>query len=171
MNSALQIPGNQTVQQIFDTLTQRGSRQSQLHDSELHAYLTNLLVESVHTENVFRLGTKCYGPMDYITEVFRKLEDSPDTERRALYQHTGDYILFVLGVFPESLMRSVSPRTYAELGRRSYLMTAKLERRQSVGVFRKLFEEFQNCVSTLNWVRDYVRDPFYQYVFRQFNIV
>ena len=37
-------------------------------------------------------------------------------------------------------------------------------------VYRKLAEKYERCVLSLNWVREYTTDPFYQYVFRQFGI-
>jgi hypothetical protein len=170
MNSAPQIPSNQELRRTIGELTRRGSQHSQLLDPELHWYLTNLLLEFVHVENVFKFRTESLGHIGYMTDVFGKLEQSTDAERRELYRHMGDYILFVLGVFPESLKRCMSRNAYAELGRRSYLMTSKCQGPGSVGIFRKLFEQFQNCVNTLNWVRDYTRDPFYQYMFRQFDV-
>lgn len=37
-------------------------------------------------------------------------------------------------------------------------------------VYQKLSEHFEQCVVSLNWVRLYINDPFYQYMFRQFEI-
>ena len=61
---------------------------------------------------------------------------------------------------------------YADTGRRSYLFASELERnRESVVVFRKLADKFERCVVSLNWVREYTKDPFYQYMLRQFRVV
>lgn len=37
-------------------------------------------------------------------------------------------------------------------------------------VFRKLAGKFERCVLSLNWIREYTADPFYQYMLRQFGI-
>ena len=37
-------------------------------------------------------------------------------------------------------------------------------------VFRKLAEEYERCVVSLNWVREYTNDPFYQFMLRQYRI-
>ena len=38
-------------------------------------------------------------------------------------------------------------------------------------IFRKLSEQFESCVHTLNWVRNYISDPFYQYMLREFDSI
>jgi hypothetical protein len=100
-------------------------------------------------------------------------EMSP-TVRRDWYKHLGDLTLFNLGLFPESLTyghRTVSPEYYAEAGRRSYTIVAEIDAsRRSTAVYRKLSEQFEQCVFGLNWVKVYINDPFYQYMFREFDI-
>jgi hypothetical protein len=79
-----------------------------------------------------------------------------------------------LGLFPESLThgrRTVSLGYHAEQGRRFYAIVAELEKSgASPGVFRKLSDQFERCVEGLNWVKLYIQDPFYQFVFREFRI-
>jgi len=83
--------------------------------------------------------------------------------------------LFNLGLFPENLTyghRTVSPDYYAEAGRRSYTIVADMDSssNHSPTVYRKLSEQFERCVVGLNWVKVYINDPFYQYMFREFHI-
>src|SRR5882724_8772614 len=108
MNFALHIPSSHELRQTFDELTRRGSQHSQLLDPELHRYLTDLLLEFVHVDHSFRFRTECLGHIGYVTGVFGKLEQSTDSEQRDLYRHVGDYTLFVLGLFPESLKGCMS---------------------------------------------------------------
>jgi hypothetical protein len=69
----------------------------------------------------------------------------------------------------------VSPSFYAEQGRRSYTivaeMVAEMEQLDSVGLFRNLSQHFTECVAGLNWVKLYINDPFYQYMFREFQVI
>ena len=46
-----EIPAHHPVRELFLTLTDRGLRESQVSDEEIHLYLSNLLVEFVHMEN------------------------------------------------------------------------------------------------------------------------
>jgi hypothetical protein len=107
--------------------------------------------------------------------MLAKAENSTAFDKREIYQHVGDFSLFVLGLFPESLNRGkrcISHSYYADHGRRSYRIRWELENyRSAVAIFGKLSEEFESCVLTLNWVRNYIRDPFYQYMFREFEII
>ena len=75
--------------------------------------------------------------------------------------------------FPERLTHgrhAVSPNYYAEQGRRSYYIVAEMDSSRSTMVYRKLSDQFAQCVVGLNWVRRYINDPFYQYMLRQFDI-
>jgi hypothetical protein len=107
-------------------------------------------------------------------DMLEKAEDSITHEKRDIYKHVGDFTLFILGLFPESLShgkRCISQNYYADRGRRSYMIVWELENyRSAVAIFRKLSEQFESCVYSLNWVRNYIQDPFYQYMFRQFEI-
>src|SRR5207249_11708937 len=89
------------------------------------------------------------------------------------YKHIGDYSLFTLGMFPESLARPrrlLSANYYADAGRIGYQTAGDLESNWQITlVFRKLADEFERCVVSLNWVRAYTWDPFYQHMFRQWS--
>ena len=66
----------------------------------------------------------------------------------------------------------ISHSYYADTGRRSYQVASELERNvDTTVVFKKLAEKFERCVLSLNWVREYTTDPFYQYMLRQFKII
>jgi hypothetical protein len=176
MASAQQVGHDLPLQELFDTLTKRASQQSQLSDLELRHYLANLLVKFVHIENVFPLQDEPGSNLQYVGDILKKAEDSPAIDKPDFYKRVGDYTLFILGLFPESLNRGrhcISLNYYTELGRRCYMVVSRnqFQPEAAPAVFRKLSEQFHNCVHTLNWVRNYIQDPFYQYVFRQFEIV
>jgi len=160
---------------MFRTLTERGLEQAQVFDAQIHQYLSNLLVEFIYVENLYKIRDESGRRLEYIFDMLAKASDLPDSDKREIYQHVGDFTLFVLGLFPESLnrgKRSISPDYYADHGRRSYLIRWELENyRSAVVVFRKLSEQYGRCVLALNWVGNYIRDPFYQYMFREFEII
>ena len=175
MSQGKEIPAHHPVREMFHSLTERGLKQSQLSDREIHEYLSNLLVEFIHVESLYKVRDQAGRRLEYVVDMLERAEEPLSMDKKDLYQHVGDFTLFALGLFPESLQRGkrcISLNHYAVQGRRSYRIRWEMESyRSAVTVFRKLSEEFEACVFTLNWVRNYIRDPFYQYMFREFDIV
>jgi hypothetical protein len=149
--------------------------QLNLHDHDTIQYITNLLTEFIHVENMYRIKDESGNRVQYLFDMLTQAgsEMSP-AMRREYYRHLGDLTLFNLGLFPERLSyghRTVSPDYYAEAGRRSYTIVAEMDAyTRGTAVYRKLSERFEQCVVGLNWVKLYINDPFYQYVFREFEI-
>lgn len=168
------IPAHHPVREMFRSLTERGLQQSNLSDAEIHRYLSDLLVEFIHTENLYKLRDESGRRLEFVVDMLQRLEGASLADRREIYKHVGDFTLFILGLFPESLSRGkrcISLNYYADQGRRSYMILSELDQvRSAVVVFRKLSEQFESCVYGLNWVRNYINDPFYQYMFREFDI-
>jgi len=168
------IPADHPIRALFHQLTERGFGQSNLHDRDTIQYVTNLLTDFVHVDNMYRIKDASGRRIEYIFEILEqaRAEMSPAI-RRDYYKHLGDLTLFNLGLFPESLTyghRTVSPDYYAETGRRSYTIVAQMDASSRTRIYRKLSEQFQQCVVGLNWVKLYINDPFYQYMFREFDI-
>jgi hypothetical protein len=168
------VTDNHPIRALFHELTERGMSQLNLRDPETIQYITNLLTEFVQIENMCRVtdeaGLRGQYLFDMLTQASNEM--SPAL-RRDYYKHLGDVTLFNLGLFPESLTyghRTVSPDYYAETGRRSYTIVAQMDASSRTRIYRKLSEQFQQCVVGLNWVKLYINDPFYQYMFRQFDI-
>jgi hypothetical protein len=168
------IPENHPLRALFQQLTERGMGQLNLRDPETIRYITNLLTEFVQIDNMYRTRAEAGRRVQYLFDTHTQAsnEMSPSM-RRDYYKHLGDLTLFNLGLFPESLTyghRTVSPDYYAETGRRSYTIVAQMDSSSGTRVYRKLSEQFEQCVVGLNWVKLYINDPFYQYMFRQFDI-
>ena len=169
------IPSDHPIRVLFHQLTERGFGQSNLHDRDTIQYVTNLLTDFVHVENMYRIKDDSGRRIEYLFEILAQAsaEMSPAV-RRDYYKHLGDLTLFNLGLFPESLTyghRTVSPDYYAETGRRSYTIVADMDSAtRSTVVYRKLSDQFERCVVGLNWVKHYINDPFFRYMFREFNV-
>jgi len=169
-----EIPADHPIRALFQQLTARGMSQLNLHDSDTIQYITNLLTEFIQSENMYRIKDHSGQRLQYIFEMLTETsaQMSPAV-RRDHYKHLGDLTLFNLGLFPESLTygrRTVSPDYYAAAGRRSYNIVAEMDHSRSTVVYRKLSQQFEQCVVGLNWVKLYINDPFYQYMFREFEI-
>ena len=175
MVSGKEVPSDHPVRQTFHALTERGSQQSRLSDREIHKYLSNLLVEFIHVDNLYRVRDEHGRRLEYIVDLLKKTDEYCEVDKKEIYKHVGDFSLFILGLFPESLSRGkrcISLNYYADQGRRSYMILSEMNSLQPTFViFRKLSEQFERCVHTLNWVRNYISDPFYQYMLREFDSI
>jgi len=174
MKSAKEIPDNHPIRQLFRTLTERGLAQSSVRDSDLLLYIANLLVEFLWMENIYGMRDETGRRLESLADMLTRAGDASMPEKTDLYKHLGDYSLFMLGMFPEYIARSrraYSPSWYADTGRIGYHIAGELDKNHwRVQVYRKLSERFDTCVVTLNWVREYSTDPFYQWMFREFGV-
>ena len=170
------ISNDHPIRILFQKLTERGMHQLNLHDSETIQYITNLLTEFVQIENMYRIKDGAGRRLQYLFDMLTQASSEMSPERRRdCYKHVGDLTLFNLGLFPENLNyghRTVSPDYYAEANRRSYTIVAEMDSSslRTTTVYRKLSQQFEQCVGGLNWVKLYINDPFYQYMFREFEI-
>ena len=170
-----EIPGDHPIRALFQRLTERGMGQLNLHDPDTIQYITNLLTEFVQMRNLHRITDGNGRYVEYLFDMLTQASNQMSPAiRRDYYKHLGDLTLFNLGLFPESLTyghRTVSPDYYAKTGRRSYTIVAEMDSSpRGPRVYRKLSEQFQQCVAALNWVKLYINDPFYRYMFREFHI-
>jgi hypothetical protein len=171
----LRIPVNHPIRVLFHQLTERGMGQLNLRDSETIQYITNLLTEFVRVENICQMNRESGHSEQYLFGMLEQAETamSPVLQKQC-YKYLGDLILFQLGLFPESLTSghsTVSLAYYAQTGRRSYSMVAEMDSSPGqINVYRNLSRQFEQCVVGLNWVKRYISDPFYQFMFREFPI-
>lgn len=174
MKSGSPISEGHPVKDLFRTLAERGLIQAGLRDRDILIYLADLLVDFILVDNFYFMRDSAGRRLEYIVDMLQQAADSDMPEKKSRYQHIGDYSLFILGMFPESLSRSrrtVSPSYYADTGRTSYQTAGDLAGHWwQTMVFRKLADKYERCVISLNWVREYTTDPFYQYMFREFEI-
>jgi hypothetical protein len=171
------VPEGHPIRPLFHQLTARGLGQVGVTEGLLIRYLADMLVRFVHIDELYRLRDEKGSPLEYLAEMMPRAEGAAPVERREAFRHIGDFSLFVLGFYPESLLgaakkkKGVDPDYYAEQGRRSYWLAAEMGGvAPSPAVLRELSEHFEICALGLHWVREYTHDPFFQYMLRQFQI-
>jgi hypothetical protein len=169
------IPENHPIRLLFHQLIERGMGQLNLHDPDTIQYITNLLTQFVNAETMYRTTADRGLRQEYLFDMLAHASAAMSPSlRRDCYKHLGDLTLFNLGLFPESLnygRRTVSLDYYADTGRRSYTIVAEMDSSSSGTVlYRKLSQQFEQFVAGLNWVKLYINDPFYQFMFREFEI-
>jgi hypothetical protein len=139
-----------------------------LPDARLAAYVSGLLMDFTHVDNLYRIRDSRGRRLEDIGEML--LESNPligassfDRERE-VRKHVGDYVLFMTGLFPESLsgrqrfrqMRLDVFVDYMKAGKESYKVVSafdQFEYRDEAPLFRRLAENFELCVFGLNLVK------------------
>src|ERR1041384_8372820 len=131
MKNSTSIPDGHPIKQLFRTLAERGLNQAELRDLE-------------------------GGRLEYLVDMLQQAMESDMPDKKNYYKHIGDYILFILGMFPESLShgrRAISPSYYADTGRIGYKAAGELESHWwKTMVFRKLDVKSEHGCVSLNWV-------------------
>ena len=166
-----QVPADHPIRQMFRTLTEMSFEYIDLRDRELIRYVADLLVEFIHVDNLFRLRDQQGRRLEHLVDMLIDLRDQAPVNEREARKHIGDYTLFIVGLYPESLTRrrrAVSPEYYIAQGKEAYLIVAEMDRtKPTETLFRKLSDQFEYCVTALNREKTVLQDPFYQYLLRQ----
>jgi hypothetical protein len=167
-----QVPGDHPIRQMFRALTEMSFEQIAVHDRELMRYVADLLVEFIHVDNLYRLRNEHGKRLEHLVDMLIELHEQAPADERETRKHIGDYTLFIVGLYPESLTRrrrAVSPEYYIAQGKEAYLSVAEMDRsKPTASLFRKLSAQFEYCVTALNIEKTVLQDPFYQYLLRQF---
>lgn len=170
---------------LFRLLADLTQRNFTMHlgwpDTEVIGYLTEVLVDFVHVDRLYRIRDARGRRVEEVAEMLAEgdlLHRADSLEReRTVHKHIGDYTLFMAGVFPEFVRRLQTSRVlisadafldYVQVGKRSYRIVAEFPSSFPGGpspLFRKLSETFELCVYGLGYVRadlDRLRDPRFQ---------
>lgn len=151
-----------------DMVRSRFDADVRLPDPRLSAYVSGLLVDFTHVDNLYRIRDSRGRCLEDVGEMLLEsnplIEASSFDREREVRKHVGDYVLFMTGLFPESL--SVRQRfrqmrldvfvDYIKAGKESYTVVAafdQFEYKDEAPLFRKLAENFELCVFGLNLVK------------------
>lgn len=165
------IPANHPLRQLLRGLTEASFAQVGNTDPELTGYVTGLLIDFVHIDNVYRVRDAHGRRLESLVDLHLESQRGDQPHARATQKHLGDYALFIVGMFPESLQRhrrAVSAEYYIAQGKQAYTTVASIDGLQpSAALFRKLAAHFETCVCALHIEKDWLRDDFYRYLMRQ----
>jgi len=161
---------NHPLRRLFtDLVERRFFRDVQVRDPRVANYVSGVLADFTHIDNLYRLRDARGRKLDDVGEML--LEGDPlgpegSFEReRAVRKHVGDYTLFMTGMFPEAVAAQKRRRAFPRLdllldfvraGRESYFIVSsfdQFEYREEAPVFRRLSETFELCVYGLNLVK------------------
>lgn len=158
------------LRQLFVSLTERSFTESLgWPDFNVTAYLSNLLVEFSHVDQLQHIKNQRGQRVETVAELLYESElatDAPTPDReRSIHRHIGNLTLFIAGLFPEYLRYIKTGGliyhkdyfvNYVKAGKRSYRIVAGFqhgERNEPPVLFQKLSTNFELCVTGLGLVR------------------
>jgi hypothetical protein len=158
---------------FFDLVSHHFASSFELRDTDMSAYISDMLTEFCYTDQLHRIRNVNGRPLDDVGEML--LESDPvygpapsfDRERQ-VRKHIGDYTLFFTGMFPESInhlrlrrARLENMIDFIKAGKESYYIVSKFdcfEYQKVAPLFRKLSERFEECVVGLNMVKNELQE-------------
>ncbi len=163
------IAQNHPLRALFQHLVRGNFRRgAQLDDPEVADYVSAMLTDFVHVENLYRIRNARGQQLKEVAEMLiesNPLLDAPSFDReRAVRKHVGDFTLFYTGLFPEAVgaLPRLTPLSvdtfvdYVKAGKESYRVVSKFdmyEYRAEAPLFGRMAYHFEQCVLGLNLVK------------------
>ncbi len=132
-------------------------------DPPLIDYLSDLLLRFVRQDALDKIRSPTGQRIRDIPGMLAEAQARVGEARRDVHRHIGDYTLFWVGVFPESLRRSRGTRIsdqfvdYCEHGKRAYRIAGSIEADDEQDapneLLVRLAEQFEMCAYGLREVR------------------
>jgi hypothetical protein len=162
--------GRQLLHDFFHRLvTQTFANTIGMRDSDIAAYLSELLTNFSQSEELTKIRNAAGKPLNDVGEMLLESDPvygpAPSFEReREVRKHIGDYTLFFAGMFPDSVNhyrlrhhRLESLIDFIKAGKESYYIVSKFDVFEYAGVapfFGKMAACFEDCVCGLNMVKN-----------------
>lgn len=163
------ISESNPLQRLFQELVERNYGEVGIRNSEIHAYVSNLLTEFCESENLYKIRDEHGQPLHDVGAMLLAADPvygpAPSFDReRQVRKHIGDYTLFFTGMRPEAVNHFHLHRARLEdvidlvrAGKESYFIVSKFEHFEYAKVaplFRKMSQEFEQLVYGLNQVKN-----------------
>ncbi|MEJ2192309.1 MAG: hypothetical protein P8Y39_08165 [Nitrospirota bacterium] len=109
----MKISGEHPLRRTFREAARNAFRfHPELHTEDVETYFSEwLLLRFVHADNLQRIrtarGKRLHQIAQMLAEGALAREEGSRIREMAVYQHVGDYVLFMVGMFPEGLKRMV----------------------------------------------------------------
>lgn len=120
-------------------------------------YLTDMLVTFIHVQDVYPLKGASGETLTAISEMVSRAHFtnsmSEVEQQRLVHRHVGDYTLYWLGLYPESLKQQCSK------GRNDYLVSFQKQGKQSYAIAAELYDSEQSMLGhTLDRLSEHYED-------------
>ena len=161
------IPESHPLRTLFHSLVASAFHETLgLPQREISEYLTNVLTEFAHADNLYRLrdleGRRLEEVTQMLMEADVRLNAASFEREREVHKHIGDFTLFWAGVYPEAVRRLRAQGRadhlidYVRQGKQSYYIVSTFQHgryAEDANLFRQLSDEFELCLYGLSLVR------------------
>jgi hypothetical protein len=168
------IPESHVLREFFlEVVSRHYAETIVLRDQEVSGYVANMLTEFCEDDQLHKIRDAAGRPLNDVGEMLLQADPiygpAPSFDReRQVRKHIGDYTLFFTGMFPESIngkrlhrSRLESFVDFIKAGRESYYIVSKFdcfEYAKVAPLFRKMAENFEECVVGLNMVKNELQE-------------
>ena len=164
------ISKSHPLRKFFEVLVcRRFIRDAHINDSQVPVYISKLLVDFTHVDNLYCIRNARGKHLEDVGEML--LESNPLIEagsfdrEREVRKYIGDYTLFMTGLFPEYVASARRTRglrldsfiDFIKAGKESYRIVSSFdlfEYEREAPLFRQLADKFELCVYALNLVKE-----------------
>jgi hypothetical protein len=170
MDSSSRIGPHHPLRRFFNVLAEKSFyQQLGWPDRRVIRYVADLLADFSDVNHAYLVRDEAGQRRARLAEMLRDAEvGRAGVPERDAHRHIGDFTLFMMGLFPEHLVRlrtqivafgADALLDYVKVGKRSYRIVADLPDQDGddSGLFRTLSEHFELCVAGLGWIREDLR--------------
>lgn len=152
------LQGHERLRRFFQWFTRRAYQDLQSRDWEVADYLSDVLARFARTEQLRRFRDPEGNPTESVVEVLLQAQEvSQDPQReREFFQHLGDYLIFMSGLFREYAQARGFLGYYLAEGPRAYRRVWEVEKgllRPSAKLFQRLAQSFEFHAGALHYMR------------------
>jgi len=161
------------LNRFFDWLIRRSFQDLRIKEPTVARYIASLLAEFARTDNLYKIrslqGKRLETVVELLSETKMLEELGSEVEKeREIYKHTGDYILFMSGIFREYVERNAFLRYYMGEGERAYqgVFDRDLMLHRPASLFLELARRFEFYSGAVHYMKKTffieggVEDPF-----------
>ena len=147
------------LEKLFVRLIHRSFDDLQVGDPKIREYVKDLLCRFARTDALYQIRDPRGRKIETVVELLMERECVAASEggaEREVQRHTGDYALFMSGIFRAYVDRNGFLGLYLQAGPRAYRAAAELERNlagDSVGQFETLAREFEHLSGAIDYMR------------------
>lgn len=134
---------------FLEALSSAATKYPLKYEPLVKPYLAGLLSKFLLSENLF-VSEDNHLKNPTLAFLLKEAVEAPLFEQKTKYQHLGDVALYISGVFPSSLHRSlVGVDYYIQMGSSAYSQTAYLDPNSAI-IFNSLAKQFTKVMDLLS---------------------